>query len=94
MKRMKKIILFKFHLLVSLVKIFFLNLNFKFFFLIFFFVAYFNKENKPKGAAERCLNCDKSIEKNCPYSAKKIYLNGNKGFKFKFFFNLNLNLNF
>lgn len=33
---------------------------------------YFNKENKPEGAADRCLNCP--IEEFCPYSAVKIYL--------------------
>jgi len=32
------------------------------------------KENKPKEAASRCLDCPQSIEENCCYSAKKIYL--------------------
>ena len=32
------------------------------------------KENKPEGAASRCLDCPSSIEENCCYSAKKIYL--------------------
>ncbi|XP_029911367.1 uncharacterized protein LOC115361846 isoform X2 [Myripristis murdjan] len=35
-------------------------------------VSHFTKENKPAGAAGRCLDC--SIEGNCPYSASKIYL--------------------
>ncbi|KAG7227009.1 hypothetical protein INR49_022355 [Caranx melampygus] len=30
------------------------------------------KDNKPKGAADRCMDC--SVEKDCPYSARKIYL--------------------
>jgi len=34
---------------------------------------HFKKENKPKGASSRCLDCD--VEKDCAYSAKKIYLN-------------------
>ena len=33
---------------------------------------HFRKENKPANASNRCLDC--SIEPNCPYSAKKIYL--------------------
>ncbi|KAL9647473.1 hypothetical protein ABK040_006834 [Willaertia magna] len=32
------------------------------------------KENKPLGAASRCLDCPSTIESNCCYSAKKIYL--------------------
>ncbi|CAI5647084.1 unnamed protein product [Oreochromis niloticus] len=39
-------------------------------------VSHFNKENKPAGAADRCLNC--SVEKDCPYSACKIYLDSVK----------------
>ncbi|XP_036446971.1 uncharacterized protein zgc:154075 [Colossoma macropomum] len=35
-------------------------------------LSHFRKENKPPGAASRCLDC--SVESNCPYSAKKIYL--------------------
>ncbi|KAL6482883.1 hypothetical protein MHYP_G00077550 [Metynnis hypsauchen] len=35
-------------------------------------LSHFRKENKPPGAANRCLDC--SVERNCPYSAKKIYL--------------------
>ncbi|XP_053499329.1 uncharacterized protein zgc:154075 [Ictalurus furcatus] len=33
---------------------------------------HFQKENKPPGAASRCLDC--SVETDCAYSAKKIYL--------------------
>ncbi|XP_053173198.1 putative oxidoreductase YteT [Scomber japonicus] len=35
-------------------------------------VSHFSKENKPAGAADRCLDC--SVEATCPYSACKIYL--------------------
>uniref|UniRef100_UPI003AAC27A3 putative oxidoreductase YteT n=1 Tax=Centroberyx gerrardi TaxID=166262 RepID=UPI003AAC27A3 len=35
-------------------------------------VSHFRKENKPTGAADRCLECP--IEGDCPYSASKIYL--------------------
>ena len=35
-------------------------------------LKHFSKEEKPEGAAERCLDCP--IEIQCPYSAKKIYL--------------------
>ncbi|XP_029290917.1 uncharacterized protein LOC115010486 isoform X2 [Cottoperca gobio] len=35
-------------------------------------VSHFGKENKPSGAGNRCLDC--SIEGDCPYSARKIYL--------------------
>jgi len=33
---------------------------------------HFHRDNKPDGAAERCLDCP--IESTCPYSAKKIYI--------------------
>ncbi|TRY96640.1 hypothetical protein DNTS_024259 [Danionella cerebrum] len=35
-------------------------------------LCHFTKENKPKGAASRCLDCP--VEAGCAYSAKKIYL--------------------
>ncbi|CAF1395976.1 unnamed protein product [Adineta steineri] len=35
-------------------------------------LMHFTRENKPKGASDRCLTC--SVESTCPYSAKKIYL--------------------
>ncbi|MCL6527681.1 MAG: Gfo/Idh/MocA family oxidoreductase [Thermaceae bacterium] len=34
-------------------------------------LKHFRAEEKPEGAAERCLDC--SIEPTCPYSAKRIY---------------------
>ncbi|XP_048471169.1 uncharacterized protein zgc:154075 [Rhincodon typus] len=34
---------------------------------------------KPEGAADRCLDC--AVEKCCPYSAKKLYLEGVKNGK-------------
>ena len=33
---------------------------------------FFKKENQPKGAADRCLDC--KIEADCPYSAPRFYL--------------------
>ena len=35
-------------------------------------LKHFKKENQPEGASDRCLDCN--IEKECPYSAKKIYI--------------------
>jgi predicted dehydrogenase len=35
-------------------------------------LRFFRKENKPKNAAKRCLDCP--VEKECIYSAKRIYL--------------------
>ncbi len=35
---------------------------------------HFNAAHKPEGAAERCLDCPAAVERDCPYSAKKIYL--------------------
>ncbi|XP_020493850.1 putative oxidoreductase YteT [Labrus bergylta] len=35
-------------------------------------VSHFQKENKPVGAGDRCMNCP--IEQDCAYSACKIYL--------------------
>ncbi|MBR5078738.1 MAG: Gfo/Idh/MocA family oxidoreductase [Victivallales bacterium] len=37
-------------------------------------LKHFRSECAPKGAATRCLDCPAEIEKNCPYSAIKIYL--------------------
>jgi predicted dehydrogenase len=37
-------------------------------------LVHFKKENKPVGASDRCLTCPEGIERACPYSAKKIYL--------------------
>jgi hypothetical protein len=34
-------------------------------------LKHFRKEEKPEGAADRCVDC--AIEADCPYSAKKIY---------------------
>lgn len=38
---------------------------------------YFNHEHQPSQVAQRCIDC--VIEDNCPYSAKKVYLN--KGYQ-------------
>ncbi len=35
-------------------------------------LAHFTPEHKPAGASERCLDC--AVERECPYSAKRIYL--------------------
>ena len=37
-------------------------------------LKHFRPECAPKGATARCLDCPADIEKNCPYSAIKIYL--------------------
>ncbi|XP_052796880.1 scyllo-inositol 2-dehydrogenase (NAD(+))-like isoform X5 [Mya arenaria] len=46
-------------------------------------LSHFTANDKPKGAAARCLDCPQSIEQQCPYSAKNIYLDevkrGNTG---------------
>ncbi|TNM87274.1 hypothetical protein fugu_007504 [Takifugu bimaculatus] len=39
-------------------------------------LSLFTTENKPAGAADRCLDCP--VEKDCPYSACKIYLDSIK----------------
>lgn len=39
-------------------------------------LSHFKKADKPKGAGDRCLDC--AIEKQCPYSASKIYLDSVK----------------
>ncbi|XP_076042801.1 putative oxidoreductase YteT isoform X2 [Oratosquilla oratoria] len=35
-------------------------------------LVHFRKDKKPEGAGSRCLECD--IERSCPYSARRIYL--------------------
>ena len=35
-------------------------------------LIHFKKENKPENAADRCLDC--KIERECPYSGKKLYI--------------------
>jgi len=35
-------------------------------------LKHFRREEQPKAAADRCLEC--GVEANCPYSAKKIYM--------------------
>lgn len=39
-------------------------------------LSFFKKENAPAGSAVRCMNC--SIERKCPFSAIKIYLEERK----------------
>lgn len=34
-------------------------------------LSHFNDENKPAGASDRCISC--GVEKDCPYSALKLY---------------------
>ena len=36
-------------------------------------LKFFRRENQPAGAADRCTDCPKGIESQCPYSAVKIY---------------------
>jgi predicted dehydrogenase len=44
-------------------------------------LRHFRSENRPAGAADRCVDCD--VEDQCPYSAPRLYLglleNGTKG---------------
>jgi predicted dehydrogenase len=35
---------------------------------------HFRPERRPKGAAERCLRCPEEVERACPFSARRIYL--------------------
>ncbi|AFV77411.1 putative dehydrogenase (plasmid) [Thermus oshimai JL-2] len=35
---------------------------------------HFRPENRPKGAGERCLSCPEEVERACPFSARRIYL--------------------
>lgn len=37
-------------------------------------LSFFTSENMPEGAASRCLEC--KLKETCPYSAKKIYIDG------------------
>jgi predicted dehydrogenase len=41
-------------------------------------LSYFRRENQPKGAADRCMDCPQEIESLCAYSALKIYLRDRK----------------
>lgn len=36
-------------------------------------LRHFKKECQPEGASHRCIDC--KVEKNCPYSAKELYMN-------------------
>lgn len=35
---------------------------------------HFNAAHRPEGATDRCIDCPVAIERACPYSAKKIYI--------------------
>lgn len=52
---------------------------------------HFRPEQRPEGASDRCFGC--KIEKDCPYSVQKIYLNhphiGERQRKFKDFLKTN-----
>lgn len=37
-------------------------------------LRHFRPENRPAGAADRCLDCPTAVERDCPFSARKIYL--------------------
>jgi predicted dehydrogenase len=37
-------------------------------------IKVFRPENKPAGAADRCVQCPEEIERSCIWSAKKMYL--------------------
>lgn len=37
-------------------------------------LMHFNAAHRPEGAAERCLDCPAAVERACPYSGRKIYL--------------------
>lgn len=37
---------------------------------------HFKADQAPEGAAERCLDCPTEVEKECPYSAIRLYLQG------------------
>ena len=36
-------------------------------------LKHFKKSEQPAGGADRCIDCPREIESNCPYSAYKIY---------------------
>ena len=36
-------------------------------------LRHFRASEKPEGAADRCIDCPREVESNCPYSAYKIY---------------------
>lgn len=38
-------------------------------------LSHFSQSNKPKKAANRCLDCPNEVESKCPYSAVNIYIN-------------------
>ncbi|MFW6036156.1 MAG: Gfo/Idh/MocA family protein [Halothermotrichaceae bacterium] len=40
-------------------------------------LKHFTESQHPAGAGDRCVNC--AVEKSCPYSAVKIYINDNSG---------------
>ncbi len=39
-------------------------------------VKHFLPQQAPEGAAKTCFECPEAVERACPYSAKKIYLEG------------------
>ena len=39
-------------------------------------LSHFKPDQAPRGAAKRCLDCPIEVEQRCPYSAKRIYLDG------------------
>jgi hypothetical protein len=39
-------------------------------------LSHFKADQAPVGAAERCLDCPPEVEKECPYSAIRLYLQG------------------
>ncbi|EDO43285.1 predicted protein [Nematostella vectensis] len=44
-------------------------------------LKHFRQDQKPKGAGQTCLSCPEEVERLCPYSAKKIYLDRLKTLK-------------
>jgi predicted dehydrogenase len=39
-------------------------------------LSHFKPDQAPQGAGRRCLDCPIEVEQQCPYSAKRIYLQG------------------